>query len=230
MMFCTILFVIFIIWKCHKFFKIKKLTKETQTCDKLETNYDQCESCEDLERGEEISSLVVLSIEKIKRATMYFIGWSNFRFLWSPTRFLPTTLRRVTISEKIGKFLFPLLIKYLSKFFPKGIHDTIWAMNSEQFTHGYYIAPVQNVCAMFTRIWSEISLGLLSDFKTTVYDIKSYQELVFMLVYYKACISYQVVNKTVSDYKEYKHIYDDMVRYAKIDKFHYPKNDNKEDN
>ena len=96
-------------------------------------------------------------------------------------------------------------------------------MNSEQFSHGYYIAPVQNVCAMFTRMWSEISLGLISDFKTSVYDIKSYQELVFTLVYYKACISYQVVHNTVTDYKEYKPIYDDMVRYAKIDKFYYPK-------
>ena len=95
--------IIIIPWYYFKQVQNKKLTKETQTCEKLETNYDPCDSCEDLERGEEISSLVVLSVEKIKKATMYFIGWSNFRFLWSPTRFLPTTLRRITISEKIGK-------------------------------------------------------------------------------------------------------------------------------
>ena len=76
---------------------------------------------------------------------------------------------------------------------------------------------------MFTRIWSEISLGLISDFKTNVYDIKSYQKLVFTLVYYKACISYQIVHKTVSDYNEYRFIYDDMVNYAKLDDFYYPK-------
>ena len=126
------IFIIFIIWRYYAK-NSKPKNKETQTCDKLDTNYDTCDSCEEFERGEEISSLVVLSLEKIKKATMYFIGWSKFRVLWSPTRFLPTTVRRVTISEKIG-----INQNYLHKFLLK----RIYLIRHSRYNLGYELRTV----------------------------------------------------------------------------------------
>ena len=161
----------------------------SQTCDFLDDSLKYCEECESFSNCVRVHSLVCLSEFKIKETSILEKVWTKIKSIHNPS---------ITGSRQMRKYGAHTDI---------GIHDDVWAEYGERFEYGYFIIPCCNVEAVMTTKWSEWSVALLATMKKKYYAVSSYERVLFQLIYYKICISKQLLSKPIKDHMEYHYYY-----------------------
>ena len=161
----------------------------SQTCDFLDDSLNYCEECESFTNCVRVHTLACLSDIKIKEISILEKVWTKIKSVKHPS---------ITGSRQMRKYGAHTNI---------GIHDNIWAEYGERFEYGYFIVPCCNVESVLTTKWSEWSVALLASMKKKYYAVSSYERVLFQLIYYKICISKQLLSKPIKDHMEYQYYF-----------------------
>ena len=175
----------------------------TQTCTHLE-NLVSCDSCEDIQRHVRMESLAFLCDEKICHEELYERVWTSNKRLTGPSKNGVQIMRRYKFSLEVGP------------------HDDLWAEHGRRFQYGNFVIPCCNVEALLTTKWAEYSICLLDEMRKSFFSRPSYQRKLFSLIYYKICITKQIMDIPIEDHKEYEYYYKFLKKLAVKNDFSTP--------
>ena len=104
------------------------------------------------------------------------------------------------------------------------LHAIFWQRNKTIFDHGVYLMSVPNLEAFFTSMWADMTLALLTTLwnKTVPFYQPKTRRIIFYracftAVYYKLCLSFNLLCHPVRNAKNYEHLHDYMVKQATKD-------------
>ena len=95
------------------------------------------------------------------------------------------------------------------------MHQYMWSKHEITFKHGEFILPVSNVEAMLCYKWAEYAVCILVNMEHYRVPNRFQEEVLFELVYYKSCLSEQVLNRPIQDFDAYTDIYGQVEARAK---------------
>lgn len=90
------------------------------------------------------------------------------------------------------------------------------------FDDACFITPIINIEAVLCYKWSALAIGIITRMENENASLEVKQNILFQLIYYKACVTHQVLYKPVQDHDTYGTIYNKVMEMGIYENYFIP--------
>ena len=101
-------------------------------------------------------------------------------------------------------------------------HNWLWEKHSVTFDDACFIVPIINIEAVLCYKWAALAIGIITKMQTDAIPIIREHNVIFQLLYYKACLTHQILYKPVQDHDVYSSIYNKIMELGIKEEYYIP--------